>query len=362
MMGCNVHKIGKASDNTFGYDGGTFSEKEILNAKNNNTPLTMDLAIPCGCRNNCIFCGYRQPTPNGLTKEDIFSVIDQFKKIGGKSIKFLGEGEPTTRNDILEIIEYIYTRGIKPVLFTCGDIIGEEKICKKIHGISSKEFIDRLYKNNVTIVLKYEKFNEDDIVRKKGFSRYRNKTLKLLKEKGFNKFYPTKLGFGVVVLRANEKEIPRVFKMALENNIYPLLCPLMPLGEVKHKKHRNSVGIVEKDLSELASKLHLLAKKQGIDFVEPADFPGGRPCDISRAGFYIDGKGLVYVCEADEFVGDVKKTSLDKLWKKISKIKNKKYGKCRWEGKCFPKREIGIIQKDYDEVIIKKCCQDRKCE
>lgn len=335
----------------FGYDGGIFSKEELELAKKKNTPLTLDFAIPSGCRNNCFYCGYRQPTPEGLTREEIFSVIDQFREIGGKSIKILGEGEPFIRSDILEILEYIFKSGLKPVLFTCGDTIGDEKLAKQIHGLDSREIIDKLAEFNVTVMLKYEKENEDDIVDKRGFSDLRNKTLKLLKEFGFNKFYPSHLGFGIVILKANVKEIPKVYEMAIKENIYPLLCPLMPIGKVKDIKYLKRVGITGKQLAYLASELYNIAQKHGIEFVEPADFPGGKPCDISRAGFYIDGNGNALICESDDIVGNIRKNSLKELWNKISKIKDKKYGRCRWEGKCFPKREKGVIPKSYDFII-----------
>lgn len=335
----------------FGYDGGTFSKKEIELAKNENIPLTLDLAVPCGCRNDCFYCGYRQPTPNGLTFDEIFSIINQFKEIGGKSIKILGEGEPFLRPDILEIFRHIYKKGIKPVLFTCGDVIGDEKLVKEIHKLSPKEIINKLAEFNTTVMLKYEKDNEDDIVGRKGFSKARNNTLKLLKEAGFNSFYPSHLGFGIVVLKANFKEVPNVYEMAVKENIYPLLCPLMPIGRVKDKEFREKVGVTGEQLTHLSSDLYVIAQKRGIEFVEPADFPGGKPCDISRAGFYIDGEGDILICEADDVVGNIREGGLREFWLKISNLKDEKYGKYRWEGKCFPKRDLDIIAKDYDLVI-----------
>jgi len=335
----------------FGYDGGTFSRNEIELAKRKNIPLTLDLAIPGNCRNNCFFCGYRKSTPNGLTLEEIFSIVDQFKKIGGRSIKILGEGEPLLRSDILEILGYIHKSNIKPVLFTCGDTIGDEKLARRIHGLSNREIIEKLAKFNVTVMLKYEKDNEDEIVGRKGFSGLRNKTLGLLKETGFNKFYPTHLGFGIVVLRANLKEIPKVYETAIRENIYPLLCPLMPIGRVKDRKYRDKVGVTGKRLTYLTARLHKIASKRGIKLAGPADFPGGKPCDISRAGFYVDGNGDVLICESDDVVGNIRENSLKELWLKVSKMKDKKYGKCRWEGKCFPKRKTGVILRDYDQVV-----------
>ena len=42
----------------FGYKGGTFSKEELNEAEQNGNPLTLDMAIPGDCLNDCIFCGY----------------------------------------------------------------------------------------------------------------------------------------------------------------------------------------------------------------------------------------------------------------------------------------------------------------
>ncbi len=336
----------------FGYDGGTFSKEELDFARKNNIPLTLDIAIPCECLNNCIFCGYRNTqTGEGLTLKEILNIIDQFKELGGKSIKILGEGEPLLRKDILKIFEYVYKNGIKSVLFTCGDVIGDERLARKIHGMDGREIVSKLSEFNITVMLKYDKKNQDEISQKKGYSKLRNRALRLLKEAGLNKFYPSHLGFGIVVVKKNYEEILQNYEMAIKENIYPLLCPLMPIGKVKDKEWRNKIGITSHQMIELASKLYIIAYKHGIGFVEPADFPGGKPCDISRAGFYIGDTGDIYLCESEEKVGNIRKDKLKDAWKRISEIKNKKYKDCRWKGICFAKRCLGIIPSDYDEKV-----------
>ena len=54
--------------------------------------------------------------------------------------------------------------------------------------------------------------------------------MKRLLEAGFNKFSPSHLGFGIVVLKENYDEIPKAYEMALDKNIYPLLCPERQAG------------------------------------------------------------------------------------------------------------------------------------
>lgn len=340
------------STTEFGYYGGTFSEKELETAKKDKMPLTMDIAIPCSCLNNCYYCGYKGTQEGeGLSKEEILSVIDQFKGIGGKSIKVLGEGEPLARKDILEIFGHMNSKGLIPVLFTCGDFLGDDELAKRIHGISGEEIIQKLKEVNATVVLKYEKENEDTIVGVKGFSEKRNRALKKLIEAGFNKFSPSHLGFGIVVLKENYEEIPKVYENALKHNIYPLLCPLMPIGKAKGTAWRNKIGITKKQMIKLAKQLYTIAKENGILLRCAADFPGGLPCDVARAGFYIADTGKIYLCEDEDYVGNARKMPLSNAWEKICKWKDRKYGKERWSGKCCRKRQLQIIPKGYDKQV-----------
>jgi MoaA/NifB/PqqE/SkfB family radical SAM enzyme len=327
---------------SFGYKGGTFSSYEIVEARRNNTPLTMDCAIPCGCLNNCVYCGFLGVNKKGKLKQDeILRVIREFAMLGGKSIKILGEGEPLLRKDILFILYYIRNMGMTPVIFTCGDVLGSEELAQKIHRRSCNKIVQELYEIGATVMLKYE---DDNVVQRKGYSILRDKALELLLSWGFNKGYPSRLGFSIVLIKETYNKIPTIFEFALENNIYPLICPLMPIGKMKRKEARTIYSPSPFEITQLKQSLVQLRESKGIKLFEDSDFPGGLPCDISRAGFYMDDVGNVMVCEADEMVGNIRNSSLTELWQKCSEIKDKKYGDLRWLGLCFPKRKEGIIE------------------
>jgi MoaA/NifB/PqqE/SkfB family radical SAM enzyme len=313
------------------------------------------MAIPGNCLNDCIFCGYKG-TQFGkkLSLEKIKKVILDFSQLGGKSIKILGEGEPLLRKDILEILGYIKKCNLHPVLFTCGDVIGNNKLAQHIHNLSGLEIAKRLDKLNTTIMLKYESKNQDKISRRKNFSKMRNTALKRILDLKFNHSSPTRLGFGIVVLSLNYKEIHKNYEWALKNNIYPLLCPLMPLGKAKDLEYREKIGISNEKIVNLSANLYKIAEKYGIKVNCPSDFPGGLPCDIARAGFYIGDTGDIYVCESEEKIGNIDQISLKEAWKKIKKIKDKKYGEERWCGFCYEKRKREILPKNFDKLVKKK--------
>lgn len=329
----------------FGYSGGTFTKDELLQARLNNTPLTIDCALPGPCLNNCTYCGFLYVNKRGkLHQQEILRVFEEFVALGGKSIKILGEGEPMLRKDILFLLKKIREFGAIPVLFTCGDILGSEELAQEIHGRSCDEIVQELYDIGVTVMLKYEKKEQDDIVQRKGYSTLREKALERLLAFGFNKHYPSRLGFSIVLLKDNYDQVHSVFDFALDTNIYPLVCPIMPIGKMKDPILRANHSPEPFEIASLTQKLIRLREQKGIEFPESSDFPGGLPCDISRAGIYMDDVGNVKVCEADETVGNIRDSSLTDLWQNCSEIKNKKYGELRWTGLCFPKRNVGIIR------------------
>lgn len=328
----------------FGYNGGTFSEDDVKSAIEKGAPLTLDLAIPGECLNRCVFCGYYNVNSEGkLDQNEILSIINQFADLGGKSIKVLGEGEPLLRKDIIFLLKAIADKGIIPVLFTCGDVIGDDDLSQKIHGIEGHELANTIYNIGCTVVLKFEAKNEDAIVQRKGFSDRRNRALQILMQAGFNKHYPSRIGFGTVLLKHNYDIIPEIYRYALENNIYPLICPLMPVGKSKEKETIEILSPSKSDISRLKHCLLEIRENFGILSTIESDFPGGLPCDISRAGFYVDDVGNTFICESDDYVGNLRNTDLHSLWSVINHNKNSKYSYCRAKGLCFPKRANGIL-------------------
>lgn len=334
----------QVAQTTFGYRGGTFSKEEILEARRRNTPLTMDCALPGPCLNDCTYCGFLYVNKTGkLEQEEIVRVLEEFAALGGKSIKILGEGEPMLRKNMLVLLKKISELGMTPVLFTCGDVLGSEDLAQKFHQRSCAEIVDTLYEVGATVMLKYEKKNEDDIVQREGYSELRERALDRLLSRDFNKHYPSRLGFAIVLVKDNYNEVPSVFNFALDNNVYPLVCPLMPIGKMTDPVARANYSPKPCEIAFLTRQLIGLRERKGTRLLEASDFPGGLPCDISRAGMYMDDVGNLKVCEADETVGNVRDHSLAELWKACSKTKTRKYGEFRWTGLCFPKRQERIV-------------------
>ncbi len=343
----------------FGYNGGTFSSVGVKEAIKNGTPVTLDMSVISGCLNNCFFCGYRALNEKGALKQnEIFDVIHQFGDVGGRSIKFVGEGEPLLRKDMLEILKKIKECGMIPVVFTCGDVLGNDALAYEFHHSSGMELVGRLSDAGATVMLKYDARNQDEISGRKGYSEMRENALERLIAAGFNLFSPTHLGFGSVVLRMNYKELPEIFGNALGKNIYPLFCALMPIGKTKEKEKRDEIGITAKQMTELSARLHSIAWEYGIPFKGAADFLGGLPCDMARGGFFINEKGGIKLCEPEEEIGNVRWLNLNDAWFVVTYLKDRKYngerGCSRDSGRCYKKRELGIIPEIIDKEVRQK--------
>ena len=304
----------------------------------------MDFSIPGKCLNRCSYCGYYEVNSEGkLSQEEILEVISQFAALGGRSIKIVGEGEPLLRPDICMIISAIRSHRLTPVLFTCGDVLADERLCELVHGRPCLDLSQYLFDIGCTIVLKFESWQQDEIVGRSGYSDLRNQALDKLLSLGFNKFYPSRLGFGTVLLKENFDQIKDVYIYTLKNNIYPLICPLMPIGRSKSKNWRDKIAPTQAEVRVLKQELIAIRGEHCSVAYPESDFPGGRPCDIARCGMYMDDTGTCHICESDFSVGNIRFEPLQLLWKRVDLHKDRLYGSSRRRGLCHPKRRSGII-------------------
>lgn len=87
-----------------------------------------------GCNLKCIHCRRvvlaDQLTPQDLTTEESFRLIDQIREIG-RPVFVLSGGEPLFRSDIYEIARYATDKGLPVALATNGTLIDDE-VAQKI--------------------------------------------------------------------------------------------------------------------------------------------------------------------------------------------------------------------------------------
>ena len=138
-------------------------------------PVRVAFQLTKKCNMRCSYCYANFDTYEKvpeLTKEQIFSVIDDLYSNGTRWLWFLG-GEPMARQDFFEIIEYAQKKGIFCDMNSNGTMINENNIntVKKLDAVCIS--VDGSEESN-------------DFYRGKGNYRKAIETVKYLKKNGIN--------------------------------------------------------------------------------------------------------------------------------------------------------------------------------
>ena len=259
------------------------------------SPVRMDIDITNLCPDNCIVCfskelnkKYRDTIP----LLDLIAVFDNFKKLGGKSVRLTGGGDPLNHPDIVEIIEHLFSVGLKITIETNGDLLSEKIIntvakCvnhmrisvdsfdnisrKKVHAPSNQEYTyDNLLENIKLIKEKTVEFGRDKIL-------FLGTTFVILPENyfGVTKFISDMYDLGVdwVALRKN------IYREVYNDN--PKILPL-----------------VEAEINEFKKGLPLgdpfiIEDQYGVSFVPQHDF---EQCLVSKVRLIVLANKSLQLC------------------------------------------------------------------
>lgn len=92
-----------------------------------NVPFCINLSVTDRCNFRCSHCKIPERNSKELTKEEIFSLVDDLNRLGTRKISLCG-GEPLLRKDIGEIIDYIKSnyKTILVTLITNGALVKDK--------------------------------------------------------------------------------------------------------------------------------------------------------------------------------------------------------------------------------------------
>lgn len=301
-------------------DGWYFSEEDIKNAISGNVMLNPSIDLTNACNLNCPYCYIEEKNserkvrkPNELTIHETLRIIDDFANCGAKTINIVGAGEPTIDPHFEEVINYIYSKKLKTVLFTNG-----------IRFYHFPKLLRLLYDRNVSIVLKYNSNdnNKQDLVAgRKAYAEKRNKVLDWLIDYGFNSHYPTKLGIDIIVFNGNIEELLEIHKWCRGNNIFPIAAEFIPTGRTEdgvfqgysalegfnesEKQYITEIlrPINKNDRIKLLTNIREIDKKFEIKYNEQIAYYGGGICS-QILGLYVDIEGNIWPCVARKKVID----------------------------------------------------------
>ena len=239
--------------------GLNLTNERLKKAEQDNKMLLIDLETSNKCNLNCQYCfrdvyGTKEALEKELPLTKRLELIKQAKELGCETIKVTGEGEPFADQDLWPMIEYANSLGMWVMIFTNGSLI-------------TKEIAERLYKMNVSLIVKCNSLDEekeDFMVGRKGYAKRRNEALQILMDIGFNKTSPTRLGRDLVVTTINKQEVYDSLRWCRKNNLFPLFRPLMPIGAARNLKDWMMSKEETKEMYEKAREID--SKEFGLNY------------------------------------------------------------------------------------------------
>ena len=92
-------------------------------------PLSLTYEVTWLCNLSCGYCDRHTPMRHELTQEEIFSALDEFRRLGMLHTHLDG-GDPLTHRHIDEIVDWLTQRGVTVSLNSNGILVP-----KKLHTI-----------------------------------------------------------------------------------------------------------------------------------------------------------------------------------------------------------------------------------
>jgi len=185
-------------------------------------PILWNLGIELGrqCNLRCVYCynGELIPSEDDLTKEEIVDAIDQAVDLGAKSIRLLG-GEPLLFEGFFDIIDHINGKKqgderVVPLVFTNGTLV-------------TKDVAQRLADKKVSIITKLnslrprvQEFLNGGV---KGSYERMRAGLDNLIDVGLSDLGDgiNRLALQSVITRYNYRDIPKLWRLARDNDVIP---------------------------------------------------------------------------------------------------------------------------------------------
>jgi len=205
--------------------GYMYGAKEAYEARDSNRLLAIRLETNKSCNLRCRYC-YAQSGEESVKVADfniLKRIISEAKELGIKSVVVIGGGEPTLYTDFRELVAYIDSLGITPVVFSNTVLMTEE-------------LAEFLYKHNASVMGKLDSLKpevQDYLAGREGASGDIKKGLENLLRSGFSKpAEPGKLRLGIsfVSNKMNLEEIEDIWHFCRQNNIFPNMEILTPTG------------------------------------------------------------------------------------------------------------------------------------
>ncbi len=323
------------------------------------------------CPHTCPGCFNNAELTNPImTLAEVFDVIEEAKRLGLESIKFLGPGELLANPQLFTILDELLKRDITVLIFTKAAILGNDSLSRHYHGIRSEELTRRLAAYPHTIFLigarsfdpdlenQFIPQNLREFPERFDYHTARNTAMERLANLGMNNDLSHQR-MAIACAPVTSENISGAFEMyiwATERNIPIYIPPTMVSG----KGHR----IVEKsamdhqfdnDYIDLAVDVYTWAIERGVMTLDQlyhegaASYIGIAPCNQLTHGLYVHYDGTVWRCpgnDTPDFIvhSNVRNAPLKEIWKN-----SRNYDIQLYNNGCV-KDGISLPMRFYDEV------------
>ncbi|MFH1452216.1 MAG: radical SAM protein [archaeon] len=280
-------------------------------------------AFTKNCPLNCGYC-FTDKLECNLSKEEIKDIILQLKSLGTKTISFVGEGEPTIDPNFMEIMSFCYENNIKAVVFSEGT-----------SKLKNLDFVKKLKKYNVTIVLKcdslYNEEYQNKVVNSKNYFKNRNELLSILIKEKFNRSNEagtTNIGLNMIVTQFNKTDVLKTVKFGRENNIFVMVVEFLMTGRAGKENFDKSMVLPREEIKKLREEIRKMDEEKYGFFHSSFTSYTSVPCTI-YGGVHIYGNGDVGRCAGnDKVLGNLRKELLKDIWNRIKLDKSNFQGEC----------------------------------
>ena len=274
--------------------GYTYRPEEAYAARNEGRLLAIRLETNRSCNLSCRYC-YAQSGGNVTdesTYDTLCDIVRQARDLGVKSIVVIGGGEPTLHPQFRQLISFIDSLGIRPMVFT--------NCLKVTEGLASF-----LYDHNASVMGKLDSLRPEVqnylAGRENAYDRIHRGLEKLL-EAGFGEpDEPEKLRLGAsfVSCQMNLSEIEDIWHFCRRRNIFPNMEVLTPTGRANHNLADQSLKTDE----IMTYKLRMLEVDRshyGYDWL-PYTPLAGSGCLQHLYSLYVTIEGDVRPCAPTKF-------------------------------------------------------------
>jgi len=346
---------------------GFFNQDEISGEAGRLLMLDIDFGRECSLK--CPTCFRRfNPVDDSedpdLTCQELLDVICEARKLGLKTVKICGAGEPFENPDLLGFARRLSDWDVGLSIFTKGHVLGDDLLAARFFGQegvkNSRYLATLLFELKTSLLVNFQSFKpevQDRLVGNiKGHTVRRNRAVEILAEIGFNKCSPTRLAFCMnPITRENYDGLFDIYTYCRERNILPVIATLMLSGKQFNRQFLAGVDVSDEEKISLYTKIYEYNIEHGIQSLSAvleegvSPMPGIHVCNQIATGLYITLKGNVVMCPGDSsrILGNIRKTQLSEIWTRSDNYKRRGTFNCD----CPPKAGKTIPANLYSSVL-----------